>query len=237
MVGSRGISDGIAHRRHKLIAHGHVERGVSRHDTVERAGLMNQAVVVETEEGKLMVGRLRLVPLVSDVSSERHHLEEASAVFPVGTQREGGGRRYAEMAPMDNRHHEARKLKRKFRAELVGVEQGIAPAAPRTRLPFVRAKNLERHFFAATESIALRDAIGNARTHLLIALQRGIHFKTAVEKFVHDGGDIEIERVAVFRGVLRHIVDINLTEHAHSAELFERRVAVAQSERVRLCDG
>ena len=114
--------------------------------------------------------------------------------------------------------HETGKVERQLRAEFVGVEQGIAALCPRSCLPFVRTEYLPRHFFRATECVALGEFVGDAGTYLLVALERGVHFEGALIEFVERGGDHNVEGVAGGERVARNIIYRNLREHAERTE-------------------
>ena len=97
-------------------------------------------------------------------------------------------------------------------------------------MPFVGAENLERHFFAAAEGVAFGEFVAHTGSDLLIAFKGGVHFKRAVEEFVHDGMNHEIQGVArQGRGVARHVGQVHLAQHTHCADFLHRGLIVAEA--------
>ena len=219
----------IAKRRHKLVAHTHIERGVGGHDRVEGGGGVEEFVETEIEEREFVFERRFLVPLVRGADAHAHHVEEVAAVFPIGIDgKDGIGFEAAQAAAVAGKH-ETGKVERQLRAEFVGVEQRIAAFCPRARLPFVRTEYLPRHFFRAAECVALGKFVRDAGAYLLVALERGVHLEGALVEFVERGGDHNVERVASRERVARDIIYRNLREHAERTEFFERGVFVGKT--------
>ena len=228
MARRRSVGIGVTEGGHKLVAHRHVEGRVGLHDGVELRGGAEHLVVFEAQEGEFVVLGGAPLPFVGGADTHIDHIEEARAVSPVGIQREGGRRGEAEAATMDAGEDEAREVEGQLRANLVGVEQPSALVA-HARLPFVGAEDVKRDALATAEGVALGQSELHARAYLLVALEGGVHLKRTVVEFVHCGRYVDVERVAGFGGIARHIAHVHLAEYAERAQFFERGLLAAEA--------
>ena len=122
----RLISERIGKRGHELVTHGHVERGVGRHDGVERCRGVVEFVELQIEEIEFVLESFLFVPVVRHTQSHAHHVVKLGTVLPVGIEGKLRGRGETLLAVTDAGKHKARIFQSQLRTYLVGVEQRVA---------------------------------------------------------------------------------------------------------------
>ena len=177
--------------------------------------------------------------MIIGAEAHAHHVEKARAVLPVSIKGKLRGGWKAHPSAADAREYKAWKFESQLCAQFIRVEQRVVPVGTSPRLPLIRAKNLERHLFAPSEGIALGQFVRYARAHLLVALQRGIHFECRVIQFVHHRRHHEVERVAGGSSVAWHITHVHLAQHPELSKFLNRHLLVAQAVHLSLavCNG
>ena len=81
------------------------------------------------------------------------------------------------MATMNEGRHKAREFDSQLRTHFIRVHQGIVGVGIATQLPFVRTKEFPSNLLRTPKGITFRKAVCHTGSHLVIALERGVHFK------------------------------------------------------------
>ncbi len=85
-VASGAVGEAIAHGGNELVSHADEKCGVGVHHGVELGRFLEDAVVVEREDGKRMSNMARRTPVVGHIESPFSHIEIARAVEPIAAE-------------------------------------------------------------------------------------------------------------------------------------------------------